>query len=99
MHFTVSSAICSNLDQSKILLSRNGLTKLLFAPAFYFCVLLGNSSSPGKRANHNYTGSGNHSSSGNHSNNSNQERTSRANPKDKSEVSNTIYSLLHSHDF
>ena len=35
MHFKLSSAICFNLDQSKILLSGNDLTLSQTSPGFY----------------------------------------------------------------
>ena len=41
MHLEMLSAICVNLDQSKILLSGNGLTKRIFMGPYLGVVLLG----------------------------------------------------------
>ena len=38
MHFEISSVICSNLDQFKILFSGNGLSNLHLSECFLFCL-------------------------------------------------------------
>ena len=39
IHFKIASAICFNLDQSKILLSGNGLSHSQTSPGFYVSAL------------------------------------------------------------